>query len=104
MIIYDYILFAIITFALFFQGFYFGRKQFGRVVIVSLVLLASDIMMRRVYTLPDVTSHIKTYDIVIPVIYVIFWWGLGYIAGHIILIRDNDIGKVKRIRLEKTKI
>lgn len=110
MITYDDILFLIITAALFFQGFYFAKRQVWRVVIVSLMLIISDmvgIMLSGVYTLPDAILHTNIHDLAGPIIYVVFWWGLGYITGYItcrlILIRDGDIGEVKRIKLEEIK-
>lgn len=106
MIILDDILFMITTVALFLQGFYFGRKQVVRVLIVSLILIASDlvsIMTRGIlYTLPDTISHINVHNVA-PVIYVIFWWGLGFVAGHFVLIKESDFGKVKRMKLDEIK-
>jgi hypothetical protein len=106
MITYGDILFLIITAALFFQGFYFAKKQMWRVVILSLILIISDkvsILLSGVYTLQEAVS---VHDVVWPIIYVVFWWGLGYVTGyiigHLILIR-RDFGKVKRVKLEEIK-
>lgn len=106
MITNDEILFLIITAVLFFQGFYVARKQVWRVVIVSLILIILDlvsIMSNGDYTLSDATLNITVHNVVGVIIYAIFWWGLGYIMGHFILIRDGDIGKVKIIKLEEIK-
>lgn len=103
MITNDEILFLIITAALFFQGFYVARKQVWRVVIVSLMLIISDlvsIMSNGDYTLSDATLDITVHNVVGAIIYGIFWWGLGYIAGHLILIKENNICKVEIMKVK----
>ena len=108
MIKHEDIIFVIITVSLFFQGFYFAKKQAWRVIIVSLILILSDlasVILSGDYKFPDAILHTSVYEIVIVIVYVVFWWGLGYITGYIVdrlvLIRGNDTGKAKRIELKE---
>ena len=103
MITYDEILFVLMTIVLFLQGFYFGKRQFLRVVIVSLVFILSDlaiIVSKGDYTYPY-NIHASMYEIVVGIVYVVFWFGLGYLASHLVIIREGDIGKVKILKIDK---
>ena len=105
MITHDDILFVIITAVLFFQGFYFARKQLLRIVIVSLIMLISDIVSINLYGMHTLSGDIlvNIHELATVIIYVIFLWGFGYFVGHFVLIRENDIGKVKRMKLDEPK-
>ena len=94
---YEDLYFAILTFCLFFQGFYFGRRQMWRVLIISLVLFVSSaisIVVHGIYTL-DMTI----YEIIMGAMYTILLWWIGYTMSHIIVIKETDIGKVERIHI-----
>jgi len=94
---YEDLYFAILTFCLFFQGFYFGRRQMWRVLIISLVLLVSSaisIALHGIYTL-DITI----IEIIMGIMYALLLWWIGYTMSHIIVIKEADIGKVERIHI-----
>lgn len=85
MITHDDILFVITTVVLFLQGFYFGRKQILRLVIVSLMMLLSDlvsIMLNGMHTYSGAILDINIYEATVVVVYVFSFWGIGYMAGH----------------------
>lgn len=101
MITYNDIIIVTGTIMLFFQGFYFGRRQMLRLLIISLVILLTSvvsIIINGVYTL-DFTIH----EVIIAIIYVSFWWGLGYVVSHVVVIKEGDIGKVKMLKVKKVK-
>lgn len=98
MITYEDIIFVIVTIGIFFQGFYIGRRQITRFVIVSLILLLSftvSIMKNGIYTYSGAILDVNIYDALIATIYVSFWWGFGFMISHFILITEKDIGKIK---------
>lgn len=78
MIMYNNIILVIVTIAIFFHGFYFGRRQTLRFLILSLVLLLASltgIILHGVY----ISDVIMTwYDVIIAIAYFVFWWGCGY--------------------------
>ena len=98
MLTYEDLYFAILTFCLFFQGFYFGRRQMWRFLIVSTVLLVSSIisivMHGGIYTF-DVTIS----EVIIDVAYTLFVWYIGYKMSYVIVIKETDIGKIERINI-----
>ncbi len=100
MITYDNILVLIGTILIFSQGFYFGRRQMLRVMIISLIMIFLSmigIVLNGVYTLDE---KMTMYKIIAAIIYVAFWWGLGFVMSHFVLIKEGDIGKVKRIKID----
>lgn len=96
---YEDLYFAILTFCLFFQGFYFERRQMWRLLIISLVLLVSSaisIVLHGIYTLNMTIS-----EVIIDVAYALLIWYIGYKMSRVIVIRETDIGKVKRMNINQ---
>ena len=94
---YEDLYFAILTFCLFFQGFYFGRRQMWRVLIISLLLLVSSaisIVLHGIYTL-DMTI----YEIIMGIMYALLLWWIGYKMSRVIVVKEGDIGIVKRLNI-----
>jgi hypothetical protein len=102
MTIYDDILFVILTAALFLQGFYFARNQMLKVVIVSFILIISDVVCTIMNGGHTFSDTINIHEATAAIIYVISLWGFGYFAGLFILLKDSDIG-VRRINFMKIK-
>ncbi len=95
---YEDLFFVIVSVCLFFQGFYFGRRQMLRLSLISLVMVISSItsiVIHGKYSL-DVTI----FDVIAGIIYVSFLWGVGYVMSHIIEVKETDIAKVKRLNIE----
>jgi hypothetical protein len=104
MAINEVILVVITTVVLFLQGFYFGKRQILRLVIVSLMLILFDlvsIVSSGVYTYSGAILNASKYQAAVAIIYVVFWWGLGYIASHLVLVREKDIGKVTILKIRQ---
>lgn len=100
MITYDSILVLIGTILILLQGFYLGRRKMIRVIIISLMILFSSIIsivLNGVYILDE---KMTMYNIIVAIIYVAFWWGLGFVMSHFVLIKEGDIGKVKRMKID----
>ena len=100
MVTYDNILVLIGTILIFYQGFYLGRRQMIRVIIISLIILFSSIIsivLNGVYVLDE---KMTMYNIIVAIIYVAFWLGLGFVMSHFVLIKEGDIGKVKRMKID----
>jgi hypothetical protein len=97
----EVILVVITTVVLFLQGFYFGKRQIRRLVIVSLVLIVFDleiVVSNGIYIYSVAMLNADKYEASVAIIYAISWWGLGFIVSHLILVTEKDIGKVKRIK------
>ena len=76
MMTYIGIIILIETIVIFFHGFYFGRRHTQMLLVTSLILLLSSlvsIILHGVYTI-----DFKIYEAIIVIIYIFFWWGLGY--------------------------
>lgn len=103
MITHNDILLVIVTTALFFQGFYVGRRQLLRFMIVSLIMLLSslaNIILNGVYTYSGAIFDMNMYQIVTVIVYLVSWWGLGYMVSHLVLVKDGDIGKVAIMKIK----
>jgi hypothetical protein len=97
------ILLTIVTISLFFQGFYVGRRQVVRFMIVSLMMLLSSltsVAINGVYTYSGAIFDMNVYEIVTAIVYLVSWWGLGYMISHLVLVRDGDIGKVAIMKIK----
>ncbi len=95
---YGDLFFIIVSVCLFFQGFYFGRRQILRLSLISLVIVMSSmasIVIHGKYSLDE-----TIYDVIVGIIYVYFLWGVGYMMSHIIEVKEKDIAKVKRLNIE----
>lgn len=98
------ILLIIETIALFFQAFYFGRRQLSKVKILSLVLIFSPIVgivLDGMYSSSGAILDINIYELIVAFIYCVFWWGLGYLLSFFVLIKETDIGKMRLVRVER---
>lgn len=104
MVINEVVLVVIITVVLILQGFYFGKRQILRLVIVSLILILFDlaiIVSNGVYTYSGVILDVNKYQAAVAIIYVVSWWGLGYIASHLVLVTEEDTGKVAILKIRQ---
>ncbi len=87
------IMMLIDTVALFFQGFFFGRKNSFGILIASLVILsiaALSMIFKGIYIFSDAILNVNILDFILGLAYVLFWWILGYISSGFTLIREND--------------
>ena len=104
MVINEVVLVVITTAVLFLQGFYFGKRQILRLVIVSLILILFDlgiIMSNGVYTYSYTMLNADKYEAAVAIIYTISWWVLGYIASHLVLVTEKDTGKVSILKIRQ---
>ena len=100
---YNDILFVIMTIGLFFQGFYIGRRQMIRVAMASLTIILStltSVTLNGLYTYSGALLDINTYEAAVAIIYIAFWWGLGYFMSHLVLIKESNICKVERMKIK----
>jgi hypothetical protein len=102
MVAYDIIRFVVSTIALIFLGFYVGRGQMLRVVIIALLILLLtlvSIKLNGVYMYYDIVLDTNKYEVIIAILYCAFWLGLGYVMSCFTIIREKDIGvKILKIR------
>lgn len=72
------------TIALFFQGFSFRRGHVLMVLISSMVILSVlglSIMFNGIGVYVNALLNIGNYGVMLPLAYVLFWWGSGYVIG-----------------------
>jgi hypothetical protein len=103
MITHNDIILLVTTIAIFCQGFYLGRRQMLRFGIASLTLLLlsiTSITLNGLYTYSGAILDVNTYEAVVAIIYVAFWWGLGYFISHLVLIKENNICKVEIMKVK----
>ena len=90
------------TIALFFLGFY-ARRNSKRGYIVALWTLAIasmiSVVMNGIRTYVDISSNVSPYEVTVAIIYNVFFCGLGFIAGGVVIVREKDIG----VRIIETK-
>lgn len=93
------ILLLIETIAIFFQGFSFGRRYTLGLLISSLVILSISVLsviLDGIVNYAKILLNVDIYEAMITLIYVLFWWILGYIIGRIRRIKAENM-KVKKI-------
>ena len=92
MIIQEYIIVIIDTIAIFFQGFYLGRRSIWWLLASSLVLVIVPIIVMTINgmsTYSNIVPNMNIYEAVISMIYVIFLWKLGYKVSRITYLREK---------------
>jgi hypothetical protein len=92
------VLISIETIAIFFQGFSFRRMNMKIMLLSSfIILLVSGLGMILngigVYT--KVFSNIVIYDVIVSIVYVLFWFISGYIIGGFQRVTTENVKVIK---------
>ncbi len=112
MVIYTYIIFLMIMgIVLLLQGFYIGRGKMTQVTIVSLILIFLSTMSivfgdtyiysGNVHIYSDIAQDMNIYNTVIATTYASSWWGLGYMASRLTLVKEDGGRKITIMKIDK---
>ena len=97
---YNDILLLIGTIAIFSQGFSFSRKSIKIMLASSIILILIpfvNIKLNGMEVYFDALLNEDKYDVIIAIVYVSFWWILGYLTGCFRIISKDEMGRVKMI-------
>ncbi len=86
------------TIAIFFQGFSFRRRNKLIMLISSLIILfvsGLGMILNGISVYTKVFSNIVIYDVIISIVYVLFWFISGYIVGSFQRITTENMKVIK---------
>lgn len=98
MIEYNGILILIESIAIFFQGFSFRRRNVQIMLISSIIILLVSglaMILNGINVYVDTLSNVGTYDVIISLAYVLFWFISGYITGGFQRITVENVKVIK---------
>lgn len=98
MVYIHWILILIESFALFFQGFSLRRRNMLMMLISSIFVLLSSglaIILKEIGVYVHTFSNVYTYDVMVSIVYVLFWLISGYIVGGFRRVKVENMVAIK---------